>query len=342
MSVHVRNELKHQTSANNIINSIDGWDMKFQIECANAFKDWCAANLLAERHCDTLMKMASGYIKANINTAVEDELSNEDSVSVNYVKAWEELFVELSESVTEDCLKTEVVPTIKSLIDLKHKVAVRKHGVSLLVRTWLRYDEGTILEHFKGPMLYWWRDLNWNIRLAICEGVPKIANLLSKHNCIDIFYCELVEFLNDVEILVRLAAIEAVLEIFDMLTVDQINTDFVPVVQQHLNLEIDEACNSRMSKCIGKITFNLLNFSEVTSELNDDLLKYFKQLVEMDGADIVHNVWYNLPGMYLIFNKGELGFADILGKYVASKDTAVRLQVAKWFHEIVGISGMGK
>ena len=119
------------------------------------------------------------------------------------------------------------------------------------------------------------------------------------------------------------------LEIFDMLTIDQIKTDFVPVVKQHLNLEIDEACNSRMSRCIGKITFNLLNFSEVTSELNDTLLDYFKELVDMDSAEIVNNVCYNLPGMYFIFNKGELDFANILEKYLSSKDTAVRAQVAK-------------
>lgn len=81
------------------------------------------------------MKMACGYITSNIGTAVEDELSSGSSVSVSYVQAWEELFVELSESVTDDALRSEVVPTIKSLVDLKHKVAVRKHGVRLLVQT---------------------------------------------------------------------------------------------------------------------------------------------------------------------------------------------------------------
>lgn len=191
-------------------------------------------------------------------------------------------------------------------------------------------------------MLYCCHDLNWNIRLAICEGIPKIAGLLSKDNVMDIFYCELVEFLNDVEILVRLTAIEAVLEIFDMLEAEQIRSDFVPVVMQHLSLELDDACNSRMSRCIGKITFNLLNFAEATSELNDSLLDYFKQLVAVEDADVVKNVCYNLPGMYFIFNKGELDFAAIVAKHVASKDPAVRLQMAKCFHEVVGICGMGR
>jgi hypothetical protein len=85
-----------------------------------------------------------------------------------------------------------------------------------------------------------------------------------------------------------------------------------------------------------------LNFSETTSELNEILLEYFKDLVELDSPDVIQNVCYNLPGMYFIFNKGELDFPSILEKYIASKDVSVRLLVAKSFHEIVGISGMGK
>ena len=46
--------------------------------------------------------------------------------------------------------------------------------------------------------------------------------------------------------------------------------------------------------------------------------------------------------MYFIFNKGELDFAEILEKYITSKDQAIRHLVAKSFHEIVGISGMDR
>lgn len=192
----------------------------------------------------------------------------------------------------------------------------------------MKYDEGTILDSFKSLLLYCCHDLNWNIRLTICEGIPQIAKLLSKDNCIDIFYCELVEFLNDVEILVRLTAIEAMLEMFDMLTIEQVQSDFVPAIKQHLSLEIDDACSSRMSKYIGKITFNLLNFEEMSTELNETLLAYFKLLLSNDTPEIISNVCYNLPCMYFIFNKGELDFVAVLGKYVASKDAGVRLQVA--------------
>jgi hypothetical protein len=57
----------------------------------------------------------------------------------------------------------------------------------------------------------------------------------------ELLYTEIVEFLNDVEILVRLTAIEEVLEIFDMLENEQIDNDFIPVVKMHLNLDIDDS-----------------------------------------------------------------------------------------------------
>ena len=41
----------------------------------------------------------------------------------------------------------------------------------------------------------------------------------------------MVEFLNDVEILVRLTAIEGMLEIFDILEDEHIENDFIPVIR---------------------------------------------------------------------------------------------------------------
>ena len=125
-------------------------------------------------------------------------------------------------------------------------------------------------------ILYWCQDHYWNIRLAICEELPKIWKKLSKDNCISIFYPEIVEFLNDFEILVRLAAIETVLEIYDIIEEEQIINDFIPVVKLHLSIDLDDSCNYRMSKNIGKIVFNLQHSVDNASEINDIWIAYFK------------------------------------------------------------------
>ena len=125
-------------------------------------------------------------------------------------------------------------------------------------------------------ILYWCQDHYWNIRLAICEELPKIWKKLSKDNCITIFYPEIVEFLNDFEILVRLAAIETVLEIYDIIEEEQIINDFIPVVKLHLSIDLDDSCNYRMSKNIGKIIFNLQHSVDNESEINDIWIAYFK------------------------------------------------------------------
>jgi len=129
----------------------------------------------------------------------------------------------------------------------------------------LKYEENDIVTLFKSLILYWCQDLNWNIRLAICEEIPKIWRKLSKENSLELLYPEIVEFLNDVEILVRLTAIEAVLEIIDILEDEQIENDIIPVVKTHLNLDLDDTWNYRMSKNLGKIAFNFHSWLDSSS-----------------------------------------------------------------------------
>lgn len=206
--------------------------MKFQIEWANGFKKCVEQNLLTEAHCDSLMKIWCDFITNTIEVAVEEEETNEDWVSVQYVRAWMDLFAELSGSVSTETLTKTVIPNVRSLIDMKTKVPIRKYGVKMVVDMALKYEEADILKYFKGLIMYWWQDLNWSVRLTICEQLPKIiSKKISKENCLEIFYPEIVEFLNDVEILVRLAAIDAILEIFDVLEEEHIDNDFIPVVK---------------------------------------------------------------------------------------------------------------
>mmetsp|Transcript_16774 Transcript_16774/g.19416 ORF Transcript_16774/g.19416 Transcript_16774/m.19416 type:complete len:358 (+) Transcript_16774:370-1443(+) len=288
------------------------------------------------------MKVACDYILANIDVAVEEEQDNEDCVSVQYVKAWMDLFVELNGCITQDCLTKVVIPTVKSLVDLTKKIPVRKYGVWLIVQMTLKYDEACIIGSIKGLILYCCQDLNWNIRLAICEEFPKICGKLSKENCLDILYPEIVEFLNDVEILVRLTAIEIVLEIFDILEEEQIVADFIPVVKLHLNMDLDDTCNYRMSRNIGKIIFNLQHSSDNAAEISDVCLLYFKKLLDFEVPEIKRNVCFNLPGLYYLFNGEDIDFVAVIDKFAADKDVTIRLQVAKCFHEIVSINSKKK
>lgn len=316
--------------------------MKFQIEWATAFKKCIQQGLLTQEYCDTLMEHAWEFIKNNIEVAVEEEEKNEDWVSVQYVRAWMEVFVELNGYVTGDCMTKTVIPTVKSMIDMKTKIPIRKYAVNLIVDMTLKYEEDDILKYMKGLLLYCWQDMNWNIRLAICEQLSQICKKLSKDSCLEIFYPEIVEFLNDVEILVRLTAIETVLDIFDILEDEQIDNDFVPVVKMHLNIDLDETCNYRMSKNIGKIIFNLQNSINDASGINELWLEYFKNLLEMEDLEIKQNLCFNLPGLYYIFNSEDIDFIEILEKFANDKESSIRMQLAKGLHEIVSISSKGK
>lgn len=326
-----------------IINSIDAWDMKFQIEWAYGFKKCVQQNLLSETNWDSLMKICWDYIANTIEVAVEEEETNEDCVSVQYIHAWMELFAVLSGSVSNECLTKTVIPNVRALIDMKTKVPIRKYGVKLVLDMAMNYNEDDILTYFKGLIIYWWQDLNWSVRLAVCERLPKlISKRISKENCLEIFYPEIVEFLNDVEILVRLEAIDTILEIFDILEDTHIDNDFIPVIKSHLSVDLDETWNHRMSKNIGKIIFNLQNSMDDTSDISELWMDYFRQLLDMDDPQIKKNLCYNLPGLYYLFNGEDIDFIEVLERFATDKDTSIRMQLAKGFHEIISINSKGK
>ena len=77
--------------------------MKFQIEWATSFKKWWEKQLLSQSNSDALMKIAWDYISTNVETAVL-ESDNEESITVQYFKAWLDVFYELSGVISVDCL----------------------------------------------------------------------------------------------------------------------------------------------------------------------------------------------------------------------------------------------
>ena len=53
-------------------------------------------------------------------------------------------------------------------------------------------------------------------------------------------------------------------------------------------------------------------------------------------------MWFNLPGLYYVYNDEDVDFVNIIEKFVADKDASIRMQIAKWLHEIVTINSKGK
>lgn len=62
----------------------------------------------------------------------------------------------------------------------------------------------------------------------------------------------------------------------------------------------------------------------------------------MDNPDLRLNISYNIPCLYYLYNSEDVDFIPILEKYAKDKDPAVRMQIAKGFHEIISINSKSK
>jgi hypothetical protein len=64
--------------------------------------------------------------------------------------------------------------------------------------------------------------------------------------------------LNDEDLMVRLEAIDALIDILStFLTPEQVDRDVLPSIIKHLLIDHDEECTQRMSSLFGKLLFNL-------------------------------------------------------------------------------------
>jgi hypothetical protein len=70
-----------------------------------------------------------------------------------------------------------------------------------------------------------------------------INHKLTKQTFQSVFYDEMVDLLNDEDLLVRLEAIEGIVEIMQSkLTPEQIEKDIIPVFLRHLEIDHDDEC----------------------------------------------------------------------------------------------------
>jgi glutamine synthetase adenylyltransferase len=110
------------------------------------------------------------------------------------------------------------------------------------------------------------------------------------------FYLEeLYELLNDEESCVRIEAIEASIEVLDVMGLENVEKKFMPPLLKMLNLKSNaEEVLPRMSKLIGKIVHKLTK-DELHLKYKEAFLSYFSWISESEDDGIRLNAAYNLP-----------------------------------------------
>ena len=151
----------------------------------------------------------------------------------------------------------------------------------------------------------------------------------------------MVELLNDEELMVRLEAIEALVEIMPgYLQPEQIDQDIMPVVANQLRSTEDEENLARMSALIGKLMFNL-PLEKTRKTYAKEFIEFFQRCGRAKELGVRTNAAINLPCFFYYFGNydvEEIDFVELYCEFADDEDKEVRVIVAKGMHEVLTLT----
>ena len=120
----------------------------------------------------------------------------------------------------------------------------------------------------------------------------------------------LYELIDDEEIFVRIEAVEAISNVTEALDTKTLEKELIPPLLKLLTLGLHDEIDQRMSRMIGSIVYCLIN-SELHLKYKEQLLNYYKTLLDHNKDAILINACYNLPAFHTIYNKRKVSVKTI-------------------------------
>ena len=213
--------------------SLIDWDDKMQKECAHSFIKPLELDLVNKRNKEKVVKAAV--------TIVTDD---DNAVNTELMDSWVKVLETVVSRVDIKFVAENVTKVIKDMPGLKHPFAKRKVGNRLVFGVAKHVGE----QGFDGDyellkcVQSICADNNYKIRRDGCiffkEYFKKDAETVMKGERFrEIYWPTLVDFLNDEDLHIQLDAIEAVTEILEHLSVEEVEQEFVPCVLNFLDTE---------------------------------------------------------------------------------------------------------
>jgi hypothetical protein len=153
-----------------------------------------------------------------------------------------------------------------------------------------------------------------------------------------LYYPTLVDFLNDEDLHIQLDAVEAVTEILDCLTLEEIENDFVPCVLNFLDIEDQSQTEIivRISEIFGYILVKLKDF-DLHTKYREQFINFYQEIVDHKEDCIRLKAVYNLPCMNLLYKSMEselkVSFQEIYIKFSEDREYDIRFCAASSLHE---------
>ena len=195
----------------------------------------------------------------------------------------------------------------------KNPVARRMLGNRLVTTVAMNLSEAS---HEEEPVVFrlvmgMCQDTNYTVRrdggIFFKEYLKKNnKELMGTERLEDIYLPEIYELLNDEESYVRIEVIEAILEILEHLSLETIETQFIPNFLKALNIQNNhDEIIARMAKIIGRIVHKLSAF-DLHIKYQEQILTFYKAMIEhRDEQNVLCGIT-NLPCFNLLY-KDRLG-----------------------------------
>lgn len=199
-----------------------------------------------------------------------------------------------------------------------------------------------LLKELKKLVFNCTQDNNWHVRNIMTKHLkPVVSRTLSKVNFQDYFYDEMLELLNDMDIMVRLEALEAVVEIIpSKINPEQMDKDIVPAFVRHLETEGDEECDQRMSAIFGKFLFNL----PLEKQRKDNavtFIKFYLRICTSSDLEVRKNAAVMLPCFFYYYgnyDQDELDFLEIYSEFSQDDSKEIKAIVGRGIHEALTLT----
>ncbi|XP_028513897.1 serine/threonine-protein phosphatase 4 regulatory subunit 4 [Exaiptasia diaphana] len=296
-------------------------------------------------------------------------IENKDSVVAS---AWLEALLFSINYLPKDIIKREVLPIAIAKGQLSQSVTCRLASCKLLGNIAPKFEPFWIKKELMTLVTSLSQDVDYEVRACMCQELEPVARALGWETTKTMIIPELVELTNDEENSVRLAGLETITNLLNLLDDDTCTKIIIPLVQRFC-----ENCSKygkesicKVAKLFGKLCHGLsVNFDESQKKW---FLDYYRKLSVCGNPNIENRVGcvtlalqnyslsgatiqdddhaecrrccaFNLPAMVL-FSGPQRFSTELYSTFhnlVQDPHALVRRTVACGFHEVAKLLGSG-
>jgi hypothetical protein len=178
----------------------------------------------------TSASYVGGSTTSFTNTFLRGILTSIDSKDPVVATAWLDTLLDAIDLLPPDVIKREIVAIAVSKGQLTNNVSSRKSACRLLGKIATKLDAQTLRQDVLPTTLSLCQDIDWEVRHAMCRHLALIARGVGHEGTKSMIMPQLVELSNDEVSDVRLAAIEAVVNLLSVLDDEICTQTIVPLV----------------------------------------------------------------------------------------------------------------